>query len=155
VRVRLIPDAAIAWALRDTERILVGAETLSLEGGCYNTIGTELVARLAKQTETPFHVVSILLKIDRSAEGNGNRPIPLLDFAQNAGRDWKLPDSANLDFSFPDLDYTPPYLVTSVATEQGILTPEEFSHVAARPGVAHTTVRTVDLTTSTSPRNGR
>lgn len=133
IRIRLIPDAAICWALRDTDCILVGAETMSLEGGCYNTIGTELLAHLAKQAGTPFHVVSILLKVDRSTEGNALRPIPLRDFPQEIDRDGAPNSPADMDFSFPDLDYTPPSRVTSIATERGILTPEEFRQVAAIP----------------------
>ncbi len=133
VRVRLIPDAAISWALRETDSILVGAETMSLEGGCYNTIGTELLARLAAQTGTPFHVISILLKVDRSAPTGGHRAIPLLDFAHVAGWDGTPTGAANVDCSFPDLDYTAPHLITSIATERGVLTPDEFGHAAEAP----------------------
>ncbi len=125
IHLRLIPDAAICWALRQVDLVLVGAETLSMEGGCFNTIGTELLARLATQAGIPFHVVSLLLKVDRSIGSDGERTIAMLDFAKtvNLGR---LPAEADLDCSFPDLDYTPPELITGVVTELGILTPAQL-----------------------------
>ncbi len=126
LRMHMIPDAAIAWALRDADIVLVGAETLTLEGGCYNTIGTNLVARIAAQEGVPFYVASILLKADPTGGIGAGRAVPMLNFLHSFSWDESSPASTTVNFSFPDLDYTPPTLVTGLATELGVLKPSDL-----------------------------
>lgn len=128
----LVPDSAVGWALDQCDVALVGAETLSSEGGCYNTIGTAVVAHEAARREVPFHVLSVLLKTHLGTAGS-ERPIPTLDFLalpHPAGR-LDAPQIVTLGGGFPDLDYTAPGAITSVVTERGRLNPSEVAAAAS------------------------
>lgn len=127
ITVHLIPDASLGWALDQCDAALVGAETLSTEGGCYNTIGTKLVANEAQRNRVPFFVMSVLLKTDLETKGD-EKPIPSLDFTSTAFFEAKpMARGAMVHGNFPDLDYTPPGLITAIITEQGSLQPAEIA----------------------------
>lgn len=127
ITVHLIPDASLGWALDKCDAALVGAETFSTEGGCYNTIGSKLAASEAQRSRVPFYVLSILLKTDLETMG-GEKSIPSLDFTSSAFFDAKpMVRGASIHGNFPDLDYTPPGLITAIVTEQGILQPQEIA----------------------------
>lgn len=131
ISVDLVPDSAIGWALEHCDVALAGAETLSTEGGCYNTIGTAIAAHEANLRQVPFHVLSILLKTHLSTAG-AERPIPTLDFLSlphPAGTP-QAPPQVRLRGTFPDLDYTAPAAITSVVTERGCLDPAEVAAAA-------------------------
>jgi len=129
--VHLIPDSAISWALKSSDAVLVGAETLSAEGGCYNTIGTGPTAAEAARVGVPVHVLSVLLKTDLGAS-SAARPSPHLDFLDRLGVRPREADGDRLVLrgDFPDLDYTPPSAITSVVTELGVLMPGEIQAAA-------------------------
>lgn len=136
ILVDLVPDSAVGWALDRCDVALVGAETLSAEGGCYNTIGTAIAAHEANLRQVPFHVLSILLKTHLDTSG-AERPIPMLDFLSlphPAGRP-QGPPRMTLRGSFADLDYTAPAAITSIVTEHGCLDPAEVA--AAARAVLH------------------
>lgn len=130
--VHLIPDSAIAWALRSCDAVVVGAETLSAEGGCYNTIGTAPTAAMATRAGTPVHVLSVLLKTDLGSSSSA-RPVPVLDFLDRLGDRLPPPDGRpGVRGDFPDLDYTPPADITCVVTEHGPLAPHDVEAAARR-----------------------
>lgn len=129
----LIPDSAIPWALAGCDVVLIGAETLSAEGGCYNTIGTATTAHEAAGRGIPVYVLSVLLKTDTSP-ASSLRPLPTLDFLNrlNLPINLKGGDRLSLRGDFPDLDYTPPRDITGVVTENGILAPGEVGETARK-----------------------
>lgn len=129
ITAHLIPDAALGWALEQCDVALAGAETLSLEGGCYNTIGTALTAREAQRSHVPFYVLSILLKADFQTPA-GERPIPTLDFTSSTFLPTPITQGLKVLGTFPDLDYTPPTLITAAITEQGSLRPRDIAGAA-------------------------
>ena len=131
--VHLIPDSAVAWALRSCDAVVVGAETLSAEGGCYNTIGTAMTATMAARAGIPVHVLSVLLKTDLGPSSS-TRPIPSLDFLDLLGARVPPVDGgrATMRGDFPDLDYTPPSDITTIVTEHGPLEPHEVRTAARK-----------------------
>lgn len=130
--VHLIPDSAVGWAVASCDAVVVGAETLSAEGGCYNTVGTATTAREAKRIGVPVHVLSVLLKTDLGSAGAA-RPIPSLDFLDRVGT-CATDDGSGLTLrgDFPDLDYTPPQDIADVVTEAGVLPPAQVRAAAER-----------------------
>lgn len=129
VDVRLIPDAALGWALARCDVAVVGAETLSADGGCYNTIGTAVVAHEAGHHEIPFYVLSVLLKTDLRTRG-GERPSSSLDFLDRL--DAPAHGAAmRVGGSFPDLDYTAPENISGVVTEEGVVSPAQVSELTS------------------------
>lgn len=129
VTLRLVPDAALSWALSQCDAAVAGAETLSAEGGCYNTIGTALVAQEARRARVPFYVLSVLLKTDLQDPG-GQRVVPSLDFLQRLEASVPACAALRVQGGFPDLDYTKPEEITGVVTEGGLIRPEQVCEMA-------------------------
>ena len=131
ITAHLIPDSALGWALNQCDAALAGAETLSAEGGCYNTIGTALAAHEAHRLGIPFYILSVLLKTDpRTAAGQ--RRVPTLDFTSRRYSAVRLRSgSVEILGDFPDLDYTPPTVITGLITERGILEPAHIAEAAS------------------------
>lgn len=117
-----IPDAAMSSMIRDCDLVIVGAETLSAQGGCYNTIGTLTAAIAAEYWRVPFYVASTLIKIDAATLRGRLRTIPDRD-VNSMIEEWNLSVPPTIRAVYPDLDYTPPNLITGVITELGILPP--------------------------------
>lgn len=134
IDVRLVPDSALAWALAQCDAAIVGAETLSASGGCYNTVGTAMLSREATRTGLPFYVLSILLKTDLRTRGD-ERPSPSLDFLARLDPDLPSGSQLTLDGHFPDIDYAAPEDISAVITERGPISPgmvSDLAPVAAR-----------------------
>lgn len=130
MNVRLIPDAAVGWALRHCDAAVAGAETLSSEGGCYNTIGTAIVAHEASRIGVPFYVLSVLLKTDLTTLG-AERPSPSLNFLGLTQTVAPHGGAMSVQGGFPDLDYTDPASITSVVTECGAVPPHQVRELAS------------------------
>jgi ribose 1,5-bisphosphate isomerase len=129
----LIPDSAVGAAVRHCDVVLEGAETLSAEGGCYNTVGTFSTALAAMYWTVPFYVASTLIKIDAKTLEGHRRPIPSLDLSESLfGGYPSAPSSSRIRASCPELDYTPPELITGFITEVGILPPSALWQHAIR-----------------------
>ena len=126
-----VPDSAIGSVVSSCGMVVEGAETLSSEGGCYNTVGTCLTALAARYHSVPFYVASTLIKIDTQTRA-GERDIPTLkvDDALLAG--WEPELVSRVRTFCPDLDYTPPELIAGFVTEEGLLPPAILSDRATR-----------------------
>ncbi len=127
--VRLVPDSAMAWALAQCDAVVVGAETLSASGGCYNTVGTAMLSHEATRIGVPFYVLSILLKTDLGTRDD-ERPSPLLDFLARLAPDLGVGPELTLDGHFPDIDYAAPDDISAVITEHGAIKPGEVAGMA-------------------------
>lgn len=128
---RFWPDAAMAAALKDVDAVLVGAETLTVEGGCYNTIGTALLALAAHHNGVPFYVVSTTIKVDLGTSGDPRRPIPARDLKPILAGSGEADIVGRVSMICPDLDYTPPSLVSGLITEAGCVSPPTIAALAA------------------------
>lgn len=132
LRFEVVPDSAIASVISGCDLVLVGAETLTTEGGCYNTVGTFLTALAAAHHHVPFYVASTLIKIDMQTLPGERRHIPVLDMSARLLEGWAPEDSSRVKARCPDLDYTPPEPIAAFITEQGILAPCELGACASR-----------------------
>lgn len=130
----LVPDAAIGSKTKGCDLALAGAETISAQGGCYNTTGTFLVGLACQYWRVPFYASTTLIKIDTRTLRGYRRPIPNLGSA-HLGRlmeGWNIPHPAVVKVASPDLDYVPPELITGFVTEVGVLPPAAIVGHAAR-----------------------
>jgi translation initiation factor 2B subunit (eIF-2B alpha/beta/delta family) len=132
LRLDFVPDSALGVTVRDCDLVLEGAETLSAEGGCYNTVGTFLAALAARYWRKPFYVASALIKIDAGTVRGNQRPVPIVDLRESLFGDRFAHFGPRVRASCPDLDYTPPDLITGFITEEGILPPSAIWQHAAR-----------------------
>lgn len=116
-------DVAIGQELRHCDAVLVGAESLTADGGFWTTVGTGSIAILARYHRVPFYVPTELIKFDpRSIEGVYRQvtrtKLTMFDFQDLT----PLPDGVATECD--DLEFTPRELVTSYITELGILPPQ-------------------------------
>lgn len=129
-----IPDAAIGSKVKGCDLAFIGAETISAEGGCYNTTGSFMVALACQYWRVPLYTPTTLIKIDTRTLFGYHRPIPDLDSAR-LGRlteGWPNTLAVRVNVSSPDLDYVPPELMAGFVTEAGILPPATIVAHAAR-----------------------
>jgi methylthioribose-1-phosphate isomerase len=120
--------------VRSCQLALIGAETITAEGGCYNTTGSLLVALACRHWRVPLYSATTLLKIDTRTLFGYRRTIPELDalHLSNLTEDWPLPLAARIEVASPELDYVPPELIAGFITELGILPPEAIVTQAMR-----------------------
>ena len=116
-------DAAMGQELKRCQAVLVGAESLTAQGGFWTTIGTCSAAILAQYHRVPFYVPTELIKFDLRSQRGVYRSVervdlPIFDFQDLAS----LPERVKVECD--DLEYTPRELVTAYITEQGLLPPE-------------------------------
>lgn len=118
-----VPDAAMVSAMESCDAVLVGAETVSREGGAYNTLGTFLTALAARHHGVPFYVATTLIKTDLDTPPGRRREIPSLDVGPRLLGEWRAEEPLRVTARCPELDYTPPELVSALLTEEGALDP--------------------------------
>ncbi|SPJ24568.1 hypothetical protein [Palleronia abyssalis] len=124
VPIRFLPDAALDYAVSQSDAVLLGAESVTVDGGISNTIGSTLAARCARALGVPVHGAADLFKVgDRLA---ANLPPPALrDY------DFLLRDGEAASTAAPELEIVPPELVTSILTEIGSLAPADVAAAVA------------------------
>lgn len=113
--VDLVADEDAERALSTVDVFLVGADCVFRDGALVNKIGTADLARAAREAGLPVLVACETLKIVPVDAGDGS--------------DGPWEELAREDEPF---DLTPPELVTSYVTDEGILEPDEIASLADR-----------------------
>lgn len=122
----LIIDAAIGRFIEDADKILVGADSVLVDGTVVNKIGTRPLAVLARENNTPVYVATETFKFDpKSLEGNQARiekhpPQEILG-------DKTFEEDDLLDVENPFFEETPPKYVNLLITERGVFPPSLIS----------------------------
>lgn len=105
----LISANSIAYHMQSIDYILLGAESLTENGGCINSIGTLNITLIAQSYHKLVYVCCETYKFCRIY------PLSQSDI------------TANIDQYNPILDYTRPELINLLFTEIGILSPNSVS----------------------------
>jgi translation initiation factor 2B subunit (eIF-2B alpha/beta/delta family) len=122
--VRYIPDAAIEYALHWCDTALFGVETLRSDGSFLNTIGSRMIARLAKLDGVEVYGCTDLLKLDMRSY-DGHRPSPAIRSYDHPLLDGlAIEGLAKADTHGPELEAIPAELVTGLLTEHGVVPPQ-------------------------------
>lgn len=118
----LVLDSAVGYIMEKIDFAMVGAEGVMESGGIINKIGTFTMAVCAKYLNKPVYVLAESFKFARlfplSQEDVPNK------FKYKAS---KLYSKVDLTKEHPNVDYTPPALITLLFTDLGILTPSAVS----------------------------
>jgi fructoselysine-6-P-deglycase FrlB-like protein/translation initiation factor 2B subunit (eIF-2B alpha/beta/delta family) len=121
--VRYVPDAAIEYALHWCDAALFGVETLRSDGSFLNTIGSRMIARLAKFDGVEVYGCTDMLKLDMRSY-DGHRPAPAVRSYDHPLLDGLAIDGlARADTQAPELEVIPADLVTGLLTEHGVVPP--------------------------------
>ncbi len=121
--VDFVIDMATSYFIKDVDAVLIGAETIFANGGCWNTIGSFCMAVLADYYKIPFYVPTELIKIDPNSFKGMNKEIKFDDYSSLLD----YPDSFDkpdlISVTAPALDFVPPELITAFITETGVINP--------------------------------
>jgi methylthioribose-1-phosphate isomerase len=120
VALHVTPDAAINYAVGLSDAVLLGAESVSIDGGVVNTIGSTPHARAAVAEGKPVFGCADLFKVgERSAADWPSPPLRAYGFLPGGGM-------------APELEMVPPALVTAILTEVGAVAPAELAAAVER-----------------------
>ncbi len=120
VPILFLPDAALEYAVARSDAVLLGAESVTLDGGISNTVGSTLAARAAQARGIPVYGAADLFKVgDRRAD---ELPDPAL-----RRYDFLLREGERCSTEAPELEVVPPALVTAILTEVGPVAPRDIA----------------------------
>ena len=123
IDVTLICDNTAGYLMQKgmIDKVLVGADRITCDGGVANKIGTYSLAILCKYHKIPFYVVAPSTTFDKSLRDVKEVPIEQRsqDEIRHAHGRKIAPDNVKaLNYAF---DVTPPELITGIITEKGLL----------------------------------
>jgi eIF-2B alpha/beta/delta-like uncharacterized protein len=125
VPVTFVTDASMAEFAVKADWILVGADSLSVDGSVANKMGTNLLSITAARYDIPFYVASEVLKLQlQTREG---LPIVLEQrpVSEVVGPD-DFDHEVNVTVVNQFFDLTPPQRIRAIITEQGVYSPGQI-----------------------------
>ncbi len=122
IGVVLVSDAACGLFVRDSDAVLIGADSVSASAGVVNKIGTFPLALAAREAHVPVYVLSETLKIAASEW----EPT----FEEMEARELLPTPVPGVTVRNTYFDLTPHSLITHIITEQGILTAADVDTIA-------------------------
>ncbi|PAL09471.1 S-methyl-5-thioribose-1-phosphate isomerase [Peribacillus simplex] len=131
VDVTLISDNMAAHTIHQKRinGIIVGADRISANGDTANKIGTLGLAILAKHYGIPFYVAAPSSTFDLSIESGTSIPIEERNEAEITFIQGVRIAPENVKTFNPAFDVTPNHLITSIITENGIITPDFIKNI--------------------------
>lgn len=125
VELLFLPDAVLDHAVSQSDVVLLGAESVTLDGGISNTVGSALAARSARMRGVAVYGAADLFKVGQRTAAE--LPPPALrryDFLLGAGE--------HASTEAPELEIVMPELITAILTELGPVAPRDLSAAVAR-----------------------
>lgn len=119
----IIPDIAIGHFLRQVDAVLVGVETVFSDGSFTNTLGTHMVAEMAKKIYVPVYAATELLKVNMNSITGMNGIIEhhnlgtLFDYPQS----FSIPERVSV--LAPSVDWIPASCLEAYITDFGVVNP--------------------------------
>lgn len=133
--VRFIPDTCLMDELATCDAAFIGAETVYADGTTFNTIGSDVLAVVARHLGKPLYVLTPLVKLDLRAVAGTRRLRPMeYDYKRRIG-DVLPPGLADrVDCTGIKLVSVPGELVTAVVCERGVIPPSGLFAIALSYG---------------------
>ncbi|WP_299820337.1 hypothetical protein [uncultured Jannaschia sp.] len=120
VPILFVPDAAIDYAASRSSVLLLGAESVTRDGGISNTVGSIVAARAALSCGLPVYGAADLFKV-------GERDAAELPAPELRRYDFLLKEGEVASTEAPEIEIVPPALVTAILTEIGPVAPEAIA----------------------------
>lgn len=120
IPILFVPDAALEYAVTLSDAVLLGAESVTLDGGISNTIGSTIAARVAQAHEVAVYGAADLFKV-------GELRADELSAPASRTYDFLLKEGEVASTEAPELEIVPPNLVTAILTEVGPVAPTDLS----------------------------
>jgi len=123
VDVTLIPDSAVRSVIKEVDKVIVGADTVTANGAVVNKIGTSLIALIARERGVDFYVATETYKF--SPYTVWGEPVVIEERAPTeVVPEELLAKTPRLKVLNPSFDVTPPDMVTAIITEVGLVPPQ-------------------------------
>jgi translation initiation factor 2B subunit (eIF-2B alpha/beta/delta family) len=117
--VHLIPDCSVGYFLPKTEAVLMGAETVHVDGSFINTIGSKQIACSASKNQIPVYVACESTKIDEDSLYGTHRKMIWRDMEVTK----EEVGNANFCADYPLGVCVPSIYVTGYITDIGVIPP--------------------------------
>ncbi len=120
VPVTLIPDSAVRFFMREVDKVVVGADTVTANGAVVNKVGTSLIALAAHEARVRFYVAAETYKFSPATV------LGELVFIEERPPEEVLPREVfeSLRVRNPAFDITPPEYIDAIITEKGVIPPK-------------------------------
>lgn len=125
VTMLFVPDVALEHAVARSDAVLLGAESVSVDGGIVNTIGSIGAARAARSHGLAVYGAADLFKVSGiTAAELPEHPLRSYPFLLREGEDAST--------TAPELETVPPALISTILTEIGPLAPGDLRGAMSR-----------------------
>lgn len=121
ISVVVILDSAAGYIMEKIDLVLLGAEGVVENGGIMNKIGSYQLALCAKAHNKPLYVAAESVKFVRLY------PLNQQDIPNQIKYKASTLQSKDLELEHPNVDFTPPSLITLLITDLGVFTPSAVS----------------------------
>ena len=116
-------DSAIGQQLARAQAAMIGVESITATGGCWNTTGSLMVAVMARHFDVPLYAPTELNKFDYRSFKGEMREVKWFDLPAISSNDAIL-QHESVSVRCEDLDFVPGNLISAFVTEKGVLPPQ-------------------------------
>jgi len=129
IPITFITDAQNGYFIKESDLVLIGADSILSCGSVINKMGTYLLALAAKEAKVPLYILGETAKIDiRSAQSSQ------IKLEEKEAGEISAHNAANIKVRNIYFDITPFQLITGVITEAGIIKPNQIIQYARAVG---------------------
>ena len=123
IDVVLIPDTAVRLVMKEVDKVVVGADTVTANGAVVNKLGTSLIALAAKEANVNFFVAAETYKFSPATV------VGELVIIEERGPEEVVPREyliahPRVRVRNPAFDITPPEYIDAIITEKGLIPPQ-------------------------------
>ena len=129
VDVTMIIDSAVRTVMRRTDKVFVGADTITSHGALINKVGTSQLALAANEARVQFYVCSETYKFSPMTLFGDMVTIEERDISEVV-KPGEIPDSVKV-FN-PVFDSTPAKYIDAIITELGMISPGSVYDIMVR-----------------------
>jgi ribose 1,5-bisphosphate isomerase len=119
----LITDNSIRFLIARSDKVFVGADSVTANGAVVNKIGTSLVALAADEARVDFFVAAESYKFSPATMAGELIEIEERDASEVISPE-KLSNWKQVSVRNPAFDVTPPEYIDAIITEQGLIPPQ-------------------------------
>jgi len=123
IPVTLIVDSAARYFMKDVDLVVIGADTVAVNGAVINKIGTSELALVAKESRVNVMVGAETYKFDPKTVSGELVKIEERDWREVINEE-KLKVIGNIKVRNPAFDVTPPQYIDIIVTERGVIPPQ-------------------------------
>jgi len=123
IPVTLIVDSAARYFMKTVDLVVIGADTVAVNGAVINKIGTSELALVAKESRVNVMVGAETYKFDPKTISGELVKIEERDWREVISEE-KLKSIGNIKVRNPAFDVTPPQYIDVIVTERGVIPPQ-------------------------------